>query len=82
MNKKTKLTLVLCLSIIPTLCLANMLNNIFITQEEGTGMFLFTLFTFSFCLSLVLSAFYIKIIDLENKLVELNKKLNDEKDNN
>jgi hypothetical protein len=25
---------------------------------------------------------HIKIIDLENKIVELNKKLNDEKDNN
>lgn len=82
MNTKTRLKLVLCLSIIPTLCLANMVSNIFMTQDEGTGLFLLTLFTFSFSLSLVLSAFYVKILDLENKLDELNKKLNDEKDNN
>ena len=51
------------------------------TQDEGKGLFLLTLFTFSFSLSLVLSAFYVKILDLQNKLDELNKKLNDEKDN-
>lgn len=64
--------------IIPTLFMCHMVDNIFIARTEGGFVQYITIFTFSFAITAAISFLIWRIEKLEQKVKEMEQKLNNE----
>lgn len=64
--------------VIPTLFMCNMVENIFIARTEGGFVQYITIFAFSFAITASISFLIWRIEKLEQKVKEMEQKLNNE----
>lgn len=67
-------------SLMPTLCMYIMVSNLFTLQNDGIGLRIFTIFTFSFAITFVLCSLIFKIEELGKKIKDIETSL-EEKEN-
>lgn len=72
MNKVLNIVL---MSLIPTLCMFIIVSNMFNAQTEGKCMQIFTIFTFSFAITLTLRSLLLRIEKLEEKVKNIETRL-------